>query len=105
MVAATALKTYRVEVSFNGMTSLLNFRKNLPIGSKVDRSIDTQDGDLISLHFSFRKQSRIKMVHSTKIATLHEIEILLRYASAAGYISQYAVGIYLTMEKWCKHVT
>jgi hypothetical protein len=78
MVAATALKTYRVEVTFNGMTCLLNFRKNLPIGSIVDRSIDTDRHThrmAISLAyiFPYRKQSRIKMVHSTKIATLHEI--------------------------------
>jgi hypothetical protein len=35
------IKKYGVEVNFNGMTSLLNFIKNLPIGSKVIRW-DTQ---------------------------------------------------------------
>jgi hypothetical protein len=36
-VEATALKNYGVDVIFNDMTSLLNFIKNLPTGSKFDR--------------------------------------------------------------------
>jgi hypothetical protein len=35
------VKDYGVEVDFNGMTSLLNF-KNLPSGSRVDGEIDTK---------------------------------------------------------------
>jgi hypothetical protein len=45
------------------MTSLLNFIKNLPIGSKVirgDTQTDRQTGDLISLTFLF-KGSRLKI--------------------------------------------
>jgi hypothetical protein len=46
------------------MTSLLNFLKYLPIGSDVPGrgAADThkQKGGLISLRFSFRKESRLK---------------------------------------------
>jgi hypothetical protein len=57
------IKKYGVEVTFNGMTSLLNFIKNIPIGSKVirgtHRQTDRQTGDLISLTFLF-KESTLK---------------------------------------------
>jgi hypothetical protein len=35
-------KNYDVEVTFNGMTSLLHFIKYLPVVSKVDSGRDTQ---------------------------------------------------------------
>jgi hypothetical protein len=38
------MKNYGVEVNLNGMTSVLNFIKNLPTGSKVDGGTDTQMG-------------------------------------------------------------
>jgi hypothetical protein len=64
------IKKYEVEVTFDGMTFLLNFIKNIPIGSKVirgdtqvdrrtDGHTDRQTGDLISLTFLF-KESRLK---------------------------------------------
>jgi hypothetical protein len=46
------------------MTSLLDFiKKKLPVGSEVD-SVDIHtrpNGDLISLHFFCRKESRLKV--------------------------------------------
>jgi hypothetical protein len=58
---SNSIRYYGVEVTFRGMTSLLNFIKNLPIGSEVEggEQADTQDDDLISLHFSFRNEGRI----------------------------------------------
>jgi hypothetical protein len=63
MVAATALKN--IVLRPPSMACLpTEFHKNLPIGSEVDwgggAETHTQDGDLISLHFSFRKESRLK---------------------------------------------
>jgi hypothetical protein len=56
------IKNYGVEVTFNGMTSLLNFIKIYQLVQKFMGSRHTrQDGDLISLHVSFRKESRLKM--------------------------------------------
>jgi hypothetical protein len=47
----------------NGITFLANFIKTFPVGSQVDgrggRQTDRQD-DINSLHFSFRKESRIE---------------------------------------------
>jgi hypothetical protein len=58
MFAATTLKLWRGG-HLNGMITLLNFIKNLPIVSEVDREGKTdtqtlgQDGYIISLHLSF----------------------------------------------------
>jgi hypothetical protein len=51
------IKNYDFRVIFNGMTST-EFHKNLAIGSEVDMGVQThrQDGNLISLHFSFRRK-------------------------------------------------
>jgi hypothetical protein len=59
------IKEYGVEVTFNGMTSLLNFIKIYQLVQKLlwghtDRRTDRQTGDLISLTFLF-KESRLKM--------------------------------------------
>jgi hypothetical protein len=46
------------------MTSLLNFIKIYHLVEKLiggDRQAHRQDGDLISLHFSFKKESRLKI--------------------------------------------
>jgi hypothetical protein len=40
------------------------FNKNLPIGSEIDRGdrqTHRRNGDVISLHFSFSKESRLNM--------------------------------------------
>jgi hypothetical protein len=50
-----------IKVSFNGMTSLLNFIKSTNwFKSLWGRQTHRQEDDLISLHFSFRKESRLK---------------------------------------------
>jgi hypothetical protein len=56
------IKNYGVEAIFNGMTSLLNFIKNYQLVQKL-RGAEThrENGDLISLYFSFRKDSKLKM--------------------------------------------
>jgi hypothetical protein len=55
MVAATALKLWiRGCLQWHDLST--EFHKNLPVGSEVDSGGQTyrQDGDVISLHFSFR---------------------------------------------------
>jgi hypothetical protein len=69
---------YGVEVTFNGMTSLLKFIKNLPIGSKVirgDTQTDRQTGDLKSLTFLFSKSGlKTEFLHkSNQIHTITKI--------------------------------
>jgi hypothetical protein len=57
------IRKYRVEVTFNGMTSLLNFIKIYQLVQKLlggtHRQTDRQTGDLVSLTFLF-KESRLK---------------------------------------------
>jgi hypothetical protein len=58
-----SIKKYSIEVTFNGMTSLLNFIKIYLLVQKLlrgHRRTDRQAGDLISLTFLF-KESRLKM--------------------------------------------
>jgi hypothetical protein len=51
------IKKYGVKVTFNGMTSLLNFISIYQLVQKLmGGQTHRQDGDLISLHFSFRKK-------------------------------------------------
>jgi hypothetical protein len=62
MVAATAL-WLRGHLRWHDL--LTKFHKNLPVCSEVDRGdsqtqTHRQDGDFISLHFSFRKESKLK---------------------------------------------
>jgi hypothetical protein len=59
------IRKYGVEVTFNSMTSLLNFIKIYQLvqkllGEHIDRQTDGQTGDLISLTFLF-KESRLKI--------------------------------------------
>jgi hypothetical protein len=60
------IKKYGVEVTFNGMTSLLNFIKIYQLvqkllgGGATDGQTDRQTGDLISLTFLF-EETRLKM--------------------------------------------
>jgi hypothetical protein len=54
------IKNYYIKVTFNGMTSLLNFTTIYHLVLKLIGE-DRQDDHLISLHFSFRKESRLKM--------------------------------------------
>jgi hypothetical protein len=62
MVVATALKLCRRgHLQWHDLPT--DFLKNLPVGSKIDgwdRHTNRQDDDLISLHFSFRKESTLK---------------------------------------------
>jgi hypothetical protein len=63
MVEGTGLKKYGVEVTFNGMISLLNFIKIYQLVQRLlGGHTDRQAGDLISLTFLFRKV-RLKMVN------------------------------------------
>jgi hypothetical protein len=58
------IKNYGVEVTFNDMTSLLNFIKICQLVKKlIGGYIDAQrqDGYLISLYFSFKSESKLKM--------------------------------------------
>jgi hypothetical protein len=73
MVEGTGLKKYSFEVTFNGMTSLLNFIKIYQLVQKLlggdtqtDIRTDRQTGDLINLTFLF-KESRLAMaeIHSS----------------------------------------
>jgi len=63
MVAATALKLLRQgHLQWHDLHT--EFHHNLQIRSLVertDRQTHRQDGDLISLHVSFRKESRLKI--------------------------------------------
>jgi hypothetical protein len=54
-----SIKNYGMKASFSGITSLLNFIKIYQLGQKLIRGEHRQDGDLISLHFFFRKESRL----------------------------------------------
>jgi hypothetical protein len=57
------IKNYGLEVTLNGMTFLANFIKKFPVGSQVDGGGGGQadrQNDIISLHFSFRKESRLE---------------------------------------------
>jgi hypothetical protein len=56
MVEATGLKV-PASVTLNGMTSVLNLIRIYKLVQNVIR-VDRQDGDLISLHFTFRNESR-----------------------------------------------
>jgi hypothetical protein len=51
------IRNHGIEITYNGMTSLLSFIKRYQLVQKM-MGVDT---DLISLHFSFRKESRLKM--------------------------------------------
>jgi len=66
MVADMALKLWlRGHLQWHGFPT--EFHKNLPIGSEVDRGTDThrRDSDLISLLFSFRKESMLEKERQT----------------------------------------
>jgi hypothetical protein len=69
MVAATALKIrHRAHLQWHDLPT--EFHKNLPTDSEADGGqTHKQDGDLKSLYFSYRKESRLKitsnMVKST----------------------------------------
>jgi hypothetical protein len=53
------IKNYGIEVTFNGITPLLNFIK---IYQLIQSSMgDREDGDLISLYFPSRKESTGKL--------------------------------------------
>jgi hypothetical protein len=53
---------YGVKVTFNDMTSLQNFMKIYQLVQKLGGGqTHRQNGDLISLRFSFRKENRLKI--------------------------------------------
>jgi hypothetical protein len=55
------IKNYGVRVIFNGITFLQNFTKLYQMDKKlIAGQTHRQDGDLISLHLSFRKVSWLK---------------------------------------------
>jgi len=58
-----SIKSYGIEVSFNGITSLLNFIKIYQFVQKLMRGRQTRRKDYIfvSLYFSFRKGCRLKI--------------------------------------------
>jgi hypothetical protein len=51
------IKKYGFEVTFNGMTSLLNFIKIYQLDQDGDEQTHSQDGDLISLYKARRKET------------------------------------------------
>jgi hypothetical protein len=61
-----SIKNGGVDVTFKGTSFLLNFIKIYELVQKfmgerhTDRQTHRQDGDLISLRFSFSKESRVK---------------------------------------------
>jgi hypothetical protein len=66
------IKNYGIEVIFNGTTFLINFTKlnqffEKLIGAHTDKQAGThththtKDGDFISLHFSFKKESGLRI--------------------------------------------
>jgi hypothetical protein len=57
------IKNDGIEAMFNCMTSLLNFIKICQLVQKLIGGTDRQDDDVISLHFSFRRESRAKKLH------------------------------------------
>jgi hypothetical protein len=55
-------RNYLNEFPFNGMTSLPNLMKFYQVVQKLmGGQTDRQEGNLISLHFSFGKESRLKI--------------------------------------------
>jgi hypothetical protein len=58
-----SIKNYSTEVIFNGMTSLLNFIKIYQLVQKLIGQTHRQEGDLISLQFSFRNESKLKNLY------------------------------------------
>jgi hypothetical protein len=56
------IKIYGVEVTFNDMTFLLNFVRIYQFIQKLMvGELHREDGDLISVHFYFSKESRLKI--------------------------------------------
>jgi hypothetical protein len=64
------IKNYGVEVTFNGMTSLLNFIKIYHLVQKLLGGTDRQTGDHISLTFLF-KESRLKTAIRNECTKVH----------------------------------
>jgi hypothetical protein len=65
------IKNYGVEVIFSGMNSVLNLVKvyrlvQTLLGGETNR----QEGDLVSLEFSFRKGSGLKILDTSEMLTL-----------------------------------
>jgi hypothetical protein len=59
MVAVTALQLWRRHLQWQYLNT--ESHKNLPVGTKIDRGTHRQDGDLISLLFSFRNGSSLEV--------------------------------------------
>jgi hypothetical protein len=79
MVTATAFRNHGVEVAFSGMTSLQNFIKVYQLVQKLmGGQTDRQDSDVICLHFSFRKESRLKNRFVESIIQLYMVKSKLR---------------------------
>jgi hypothetical protein len=63
------IKKYGIKVTFNGMTSSLNFIKIYQLVQKLlGGHTDRQTGDLISLTFRF-KESRLKTINIDVVDT------------------------------------
>jgi hypothetical protein len=103
------IKKYGVEVTFNGMTSLLNFIKIYQLVQKLLGGTDRQTGDLTSLTFVF-KESRLKkifarrdLIHTSRTATgtikrrLHVnawkcVSMVTRSQAVIGYWSRFYIS-------------
>jgi hypothetical protein len=73
MVATTALKLWhRGNLQWHDIPT--KFHKNLPIVSKVDRGEHRQDGDLVGLNVSRRKESGLQMTNDKQIHANCELE-------------------------------
>jgi hypothetical protein len=67
MIESTGIKNYGVEVTFNGMTPVLNAIKIYHLVQTFIRGIDPQTGNYIVSHFfTSGKISRLKV--NTKVA-------------------------------------
>jgi hypothetical protein len=64
------IKKYGVEVTFNGMTSLLNFIKIYQLVQKLLGGTHRQTADLISLTFPFKESRLQKLVVGIKVLSI-----------------------------------
>jgi hypothetical protein len=74
MVAATSLKTWRLDhLQWHDLPTEFHKKSTNTFKSQLRRQTHRQDGDLISLHFSFRMESRLKAQERRRNTTCFNI--------------------------------